>query len=363
MIELAQHIETLLLENDCVIVPGFGGFVAHYSPATRIKEENIFLPPTRTIGFNPQLKLNDGVLVQSYMSAYDTSFADASRIVEKEVNEFIGLLHEEGKAHLDNIGEIHYNVYGNYEFIPYDSKITTPSLYGLDFFEMQELSVLQQKEKVWVPTHQEKEKKTFEISINRAYLRNAAAMIAAIVLFFAFSTPVENTDVQKNNYAQLLPSELFEQIEKQSVAVTPVYVKSEAMQQAKKLSASSTKASSTKKHTADKVKTSKPIAVKEVKVAKQGTSATTAATAPAVKSQKSVNHPFHIIVAGGISLKDAEAIATQLKSKGFANAKALNIDGKVRVSISSFDNRNEATKQLLELRKNETYKNAWLLAK
>lgn len=363
MIELAQHIEILLLENDCVIVPGFGGFVAHHAPATHIKEENLFLPPTRTIGFNPQLKLNDGVLVQSYMSVYDTSFADANRIVEKEVSEFIGLLHEEGKAHLENIGEIHYNIYGNYEFIPYDYKITTPSLYGLDSFEMHELSTLQQREKVLVPANLEKEKKTYEISINRAFLRNAAAMIAAIVLFFAFSTPVENTDVQKNNYAQLLPSELFEQIEKQSVAVTPVYVKSEAMQQAKKLSASSTKASSTKKHTADKVKTSKPIAVKEVKVTKQGTSATTAATAPAVKSQKSVNHPFHIIVAGGISLKDAEAIATQLKSKGFANAKALNMDGKVRVSISSFDNRNEATKQLLELRKNETYKNAWLLAK
>ena len=361
MIELAQHIETLLLENDCVIVPGFGGFVAHYSPATRVKEENIFLPPTRTIGFNPQLKLNDGVLVQSYMSAYDTSFADASRIVEKEVNEFIGLLHEEGKAHLDNIGEIQSNIYGNYEFVPYDYKITTPSLYGLDSFEIHELSALQQKEKVLIPTYQEKEKKTFEISINRAYLRNAAAMIAAIVLFFAFSTPVENTDVQKNNYAQLLPSELFEQIEKQSVAITPVYVKNDAAQQAKKFSASSasTKTSSAKKHTTDKAKTSKPIAVREVKVVKQET----AAPAPAVKSQESANHPFHIIVAGGISLKDAEAIATQLKSKGFADAKALNTDDKVRVSISSFNNRDEATKQLLELRKNETYKNAWLLAK
>lgn len=361
MIELAQHIETLLLENDCVIVPGFGGFVAHYSPATRVKEENIFLPPTRIIGFNPQLKLNDGVLVQSYMSAYDTSFADASRIVEKEVNEFIGLLHEEGKAHLDNIGEIQSNIYGNYEFVPYDYKITTPSLYGLDSFEIHELSALQQKEKVLIPTYPEKEKKTFEISINRAYLRNAAAMIAAIVLFFAFSTPVENTDVQKNNYAQLLPSELFEQIEKQSVAVTPVYVKNDAAQQAKKFSASSasTKTSSAKKHTTDKAKTSKPIAVREVKVVKQET----AAPAPAVKSQESANHPFHIIVAGGISLKDAEAIATQLKSKGFADAKALNTDDKVRVSISSFNNRDEATKQLLELRKNETYKNAWLLAK
>ena len=361
MIELAQHIETLLLENDCVIVPGFGGFVAHYSPATRVKEENIFLPPTRTIGFNPQLKLNDGVLVQSYMSAYDTSFADASRIVEKEVNEFIGLLHEEGKAHLDNIGEIQSNIYGNYEFVPYDYKITTPSLYGLDSFEIHELSALQQKEKVLIPTYPEKEKKTFEISINRAYLRNAAAMIAAIVLFFAFSTPVENTDVQKNNYAQLLPAELFEQIEKQSVAITPVYVKNDAAQQAKKFSASSasTKTSSAKKHTTDKAKTSKPIAVREVKVVKQET----AAPAPAVKSQESANHPFHIIVAGGISLKDAEAIATQLKSKGFADAKALNTDDKVRVSISSFNNRDEATKQLLELRKNETYKNAWLLAK
>ena len=141
-----------------------------------------------------------------------------------------------------------------------------------------------------VPTYQEKEKKTFEISINRAYLRNAAAMIAAIVLFFAFSTPVENTDVQKNNYAQLLPSELFEQIEKQSVAVTPVYVKNDAAQQAKKLSASSasTKTSSAKKHTTDKARTSKPIAVREVEVVKQET----ATPAPAVKSQESANHPF-----------------------------------------------------------------------
>lgn len=97
MIELAQHIEVLLLENDCVIVPGFGGFVTHYAPATHVKEENLFLPPTRTIGFNPQLKLNDGVLVQSYMAVYDTSFADASRIVEKEVNEFISFFMKKAK--------------------------------------------------------------------------------------------------------------------------------------------------------------------------------------------------------------------------------------------------------------------------
>lgn len=366
MIELAQHIEALLLENDCVIVPGLGGFVAHYAPATRVKEENLFLPPIRTIGFNSQLKLNDGVLVQSYMSVYETSFSDATRILEKEVDEFIKLLHEEGKADLENIGEIRYNIYGNYEFAPYDNKIITPSLYGLDSFEMQELSALQRKEeKVLIPANMMKEKKTYEIRINRAYLRNAAAMIAAIVLFFAFSTPVANTDIQKNNYAQLLPGELFEQIEKQSVAMTPVTVKTiaapvksnvESNQKIKKTSAKPS-ASAPKASLVDMPKTSKPIAVKEVKVAKQKEAST------ATKPQTAVNHPFHIIVAGGIGMKDAEAMAHQLRTKGFAEAKAINTDGKVRVSILSFDNRQEATKQLLELRKNETYKNAWLLAK
>lgn len=97
MIELAQHIEVLLLENDCVIVPGFGGFIAHYAPAMRVAEENIFLPPTRVIGFNPQLRLNDGVLVQSYMAVYDTNFSDATKMVEREVAELIAVLHEEGK--------------------------------------------------------------------------------------------------------------------------------------------------------------------------------------------------------------------------------------------------------------------------
>ena len=62
--ELAQHIEVLLLENDCVIVfTNFGGFVSKLRSRNLCKEENLFYLPTRIIGFNSQLKLNDGVLV------------------------------------------------------------------------------------------------------------------------------------------------------------------------------------------------------------------------------------------------------------------------------------------------------------
>ena len=212
---------------------------------------------------------------------------------------------------------------------------------------------MQRREEVLVPAVDlSKEKKTYEIRINRAFLRNAVAMVAAVVLFFAFSTPVENTYIQKNNYAQLLPYELFELIEQQSVAVTPVSNKkvNVTAQHSKKTPATPL--------ANKKTKVTKPIATKEIKVAKQEV---TTASVSVVKTQ--TNNPYHIIVAAGISKKDAEAFANQLQSKGFAEATALNNDGKVRVSICSYSDRKEADKQLLEIRKNENYKNAWLLAK
>ena len=334
MIELAQHIEVLLLENDCVIVPGFGGFIAHYAPAMRVAEENIFLPPTRVIGFNPQLRLNDGVLVQSYMAVYDTNFSDATKMVEREVAELIAVLHEEGKTDLPNIGEIRYTIHNTYEFIPYDNKITTPYLYGLDSL---------------IP----KEKKNREISVNWAFLRNAVAMIAAVALFFLMSTPVQNTYVEKGNYARLLPTDLFEKIEKQSVAMTPVMLKANvATPQAKPVT--------TKKKTTTVYKASvtKPVAVKEVKVAHPEKPMKTADA-----KVTEASFPYHIIIASVANTKDAELMAAELKTKGYAGASVLTGDGKIRVSIMSCANREDANRQLLKLRENEAYKNAWMLAK
>ena len=57
MKKLAKHIEVLLLENNCVIVPGLGGFIAHYQPAHFDETRNEWVPPMRTFGFNPQLAI------------------------------------------------------------------------------------------------------------------------------------------------------------------------------------------------------------------------------------------------------------------------------------------------------------------
>lgn len=378
MIELAQHIEALLLENDCVIVPGLGGFVAHYAPATRVEEENIFLPPTRIIGFNPQLKMNDGLLVQSYMSVYGTNFSDATKIVEREVDELIAALHEEGKVDLPNVGEVRYTIYDTFDFAPYDNKITTPYLYGLDAFEMQELSALEKPKTEkdtfsLVPATTPKEKRTFVVRFNRAYLANAAAVAAVIILSFFFSTPIENTEVIEENYATLLPDELFEKIEKQSLAITPIVLKQNTPTR-----------KTANKQTGTQKKVVAPVAVREVKVAKEPTVSTEtkakeqashsvatttdapkqnvqpAAAKPVVAAPK---RPYHIIIASVGTEKDAEAMAAQLVAKGFSGAKAIVGDGKMRVSIESCGTEVEAYQALARIRENETYKNAWVLKK
>lgn len=87
MIEINRHIEILLLSNDCVIVPGFGGFMAHHVDARYDGTDNMFLPPLRTVGFNPQLTMNDSLLVLSYVETYDMSYPEALRRIEDEVAE------------------------------------------------------------------------------------------------------------------------------------------------------------------------------------------------------------------------------------------------------------------------------------
>ena len=391
MIELAQHIEVLLLENDCVIVPGLGGFVAHYTPAMRVAEENVFLPPTRIIGFNPQLKMNDGLLVQSYMAVYDTDFSDATRIVEKEVAHIFTALHEEGKVDLPNIGELRYSIHGIYDFVPYDHKITTPYLYGLDSFEMQELAELEKPYaelkkpymekpiRYSVPVVPEDKKRRFEIKFNRSYLSNAVAMIAVVALFSFLSTPIENTEVVEGNYAQLLPNELFEMIEKESLAINPIVVSRKA----------DTPKASAQKNTGQKAKKKVvPVAVREVKVGqanaqnapvvsqpKQQAAEVSSSTSVTTKSeiQKTTAgtvapslvsaQKYHVIIASVGTEKDAEAMAKQLIEKGYPHAKAIVGDGKMRVSIESCGTETEAYQALNRVRQNETYKNAWVLKK
>ena len=154
------------------------------------------------------------------------------------------------------------------------------------------------------------------------------------------------------NYARLLPGDLFGQIEKQSLAITPIVIhQQETGKKAK------TTRSAGKKPVA-------PVAVKEVKVRQQtATIAAQPKAAPTVAAPavQAVNTPYHIIIASVGSEKDADTMAQQLVAKGYAGAKAIIGDGKMRVSIQSCATEKEAYRALNLIRQNEAYKSAWVL--
>ena len=402
MIELAQHIEALLLENDCVIVPGLGGFVGHYTPAVRLAEENRFLPPARVIGFNPSLKMNDGLLVQSYASVYGTSFSDATRRIEHQVCRLQNKLYEEGKVELANIGELRCSVYGALSFVPFDSKLTTPYLYGWQGFEMRELQAMPQQrtaaagaDKSVAPIHRRRR----NFRMQGAVIRHAMSAVAAVLLFFLLSTPIENTGMMEENYARLMPSELFSQMGHPSLVVTPVGldVPAVAQQQPKKKvtvpvavkevkvkAAATAKAMPTEKTVkatpAEKTvkavsaeKTVKDIkavpaekavsAEKDIKAVSAEKAGQTAKVIPAEKLVPAAKaaKPYHIIVASVGSEQDAHRMAEQLKQKGFSKACAVIGNGKMRVSIQACSSEAEAYKALKEIRAMEAYQSAWVL--
>lgn len=405
MIELAQHIEALLLENDCVIVPGLGGFVGHYTPAVRLAEENRFLPPARVIGFNPSLKMNDGLLVQSYASVYGTSFSDATRRIEHQVCRLQNKLYEEGKVELANIGELRCSVYGALSFVPFDSKLTTPYLYGWQGFEMRELQAMPQQrtaaagaDKSVAPIHRRRR----NFRMQGAMIRHAMSAVAAVLLFFLLSTPIENTGMMEENYARLMPSELFSQMGHPSLVVTPVGldVPAVAQQQLKKKvtvpvavkevkvkAAATAKAMPTEKtvkaapaekaaKAAPAEKTVKAVsAEKATKDIKAVLAEKTAKAVPAEKAGQTAKvipaeklvpaakaaKPYHIIVASVGSEQDAHRMAEQLKQKGFSKACAVIGNGKMRVSIQACSSEAEAYKALKEIRAMEAYQSAWVL--
>lgn len=359
MIELLQHTEALLLENDCVIIPSFGGFVSHYTPARWVEDEGLFLPPTRSIGFNPQLKMNDGLLIQSYMSAYDTDYSDAAKLVDKATKEFVENLHQEDIIEMHGIGNMSLTIHNTLQFEPFENGLLTPGLYGLSSFEIGEL-----KEEIIVAKEEEEAElripnpEVYEFRINRSYIRTAISIAAAVIIFFFMSTPIENTYIEKANYAELIPSQLLQlPINNGNTIVTtdsPKETESEEVEIAKPVNTD-------KDLSATKIKDNnqiKPKAIKQISVPKKKTVEEKKDIPSTTLPSKGI---YHIIAASSVSRSGAEALVKKLKNSGFAEASIIENNGKVRVSILSLSDNKEANQKLNQIKKNDAYKDAWLL--
>lgn len=102
--QITQLISELLYRHDCVIVPGFGGFVSRSHSAGFNKGNNLLFPPAKHILFNRNLIHNDGLLVTSLMERNAVSFEEATRLTEEYRQYIQSLLSAKKRFELQNIG-------------------------------------------------------------------------------------------------------------------------------------------------------------------------------------------------------------------------------------------------------------------
>ena len=136
---IERHIAKLLLSNDCVIVPGFGGFMAHHIEAYYDEENRLFYPPQRTLGFNQQLTMNDSLLAQSIVEECDMSYPEAINAIEEKVAEMKQVIESKSRLVFNGLGTISIGENGKYDFTPCKTGILTPTLFALDSFEIKNL--------------------------------------------------------------------------------------------------------------------------------------------------------------------------------------------------------------------------------
>lgn len=114
--KIDNHISELLYCHDCVIVPGFGGFIGNYQPARIHPTQHTFYPPSKKISFNKNLLLNDGLLANHIALRESASYPEAVRQIGAYVSGAQTELDKGARFAIEKVGVLYYDPEKNLRF-------------------------------------------------------------------------------------------------------------------------------------------------------------------------------------------------------------------------------------------------------
>ncbi len=353
MFRLERHIEDLLMRHDCVILPGFGGFVTHHVGARIDASDGVMLPPSTTVGFNPQLTLNDSLLVQSYVEAYDYSFPEALHIVEEEIRQLQDTLHQYGRYELRSVGELSINKDGNYEFEPAAPGILMPDLYGLPAIELTDtesfITSLEAKENSRLRQQYRDDDGEKVIRISTRTLRKVAAVFIVVLLLASIPFLSRNAGtrdllsrIDLSPIVNLMPKATVSHNEDLRVASAKPMISVTKKAEAAKPSA--------KTETETQADTAKAV---------MPTEAGAPAGETAVKEEP--RDVFTVVLAARVSERNAVDYVGRLHASGIKSARVCGQGKSRKVVCGSYATEEEAQQAKRELAAKADVKDAWVM--
>lgn len=361
MKEFTSHIDYLIQKHDCVIIPDFGGFVLNREVA-KIAPDGSIIPPRVTVGFNPDLKYNDGLLAESYMNAYSISYDIACKRVGDVVKRLNTILALRQPVQIGLLGKLSQGTDSRLIFDPNNNiSASHAETFGLSTLDIKKLVDIQEIRKISiVETKRSAYKKIFA---------GIGAAAAAVLVFFVTSTPIyENTSnaVQKSGFFTDLisvsanhtntseatadvenPLNVISSTDKPNILTAEVEMSTAEVEVKKEEPIAKPATAPVVTQKADPVKTSKVAPVAET---------------PKVKNANSDR--FFVIIGSAGSKSEADKALKIFKSQGYKDANVINSGDRNRIYIASFADKNQAEKYLVSFRKtNPKLNDAWVYTK
>lgn len=200
MISISEHIEYLIHRHDCVVVPGWGAFIAQYQPAQLDAVKGIINPPTRCVVFNASVTHNDGLLITSITRRESITYDEATKAIANEVEVMRYQLEHDKEVALGHIG-VFRKVDGTMIFEPLISNFISSEFMGLPSVKISELSSTIKDTEIEADIKRKK-KDVIYLPISRNIFKAVASFAILIGLGITLSTPII-LDEQHSNYASL----------------------------------------------------------------------------------------------------------------------------------------------------------------
>ena len=384
---ISKYISDLLFEYECVVIPGFGGFISNEIPAGIDANQHNFNPPSKKIVFNASLRVNDGLLVNHIATSEGISYSDARLRVESFVRKCSTALEYGKRIHFQKIGWIEKSHEGNLEFDPDHSQNYNGNAFGLAAFisppvKREQNIRINKKFRDRKPAPAVKEKRRSTSNKEPRYI--SINLMTVIILAIVTTLFVMNYSNFKDLYKQygtsvpfFYPSageffiynidnfftnglEAGQQKPDEDVAVTETSTNKILREKSSSIAENDVTLQPEKPSGLPASGVSEVSAKTPEKQAVIETSPAIKEKSPAGQVQKETTIRYHIIAGSFENHENARQLVDQLRSKGFgASIIGQNKYGMFRVSFEGFARKEDAEKQLAVIRENEN-QSAWI---
>ena len=337
MQDIHFHIAYLLTKHECVVIPDFGAFIVSPVISEKSKVYGVFSPPSHFLGFNSDIRHNDGLLAHSVAKDKHISYKEACKVIRDFVDLVKNQLSECKPVDFPWIGRFVLSSEQKLIFRPSGRLSCNASDLGFSKFHLTCLKDLEELQTI--PSTESSATKKDDylyVPLRRKFVLHTGTAAAALLALFLVSTPLNKS----NPDSYLQSASVFCHTKSPVVSLSELTAEKTSIEE-NDISANS-------------------LAFDQI------TEEETIATPPTTVEIEVAPAPskyYYIVVASLPTLSTAEKTLDRFKANGFENAEIISSDERHRIYVKKMADKIEAETYLKEFRDNNPeHAKAWLLS-